>query len=140
MFKWFTSKRRKLAPLEQPTQINGLNVKSALQSHSDWLLRLKAMIEGEQDASHIDVASAARDDLCALGKWIKTDGQLLYGKKPEFTELRLRHREFHLTVGDVCICFNRGDVELAKFRLRRDLRDRSDQVQLAIVRLLSPSN
>ena len=97
-------------PLE--TEAAGLDFKSAIEAHQRWKIRLNDVIEGRSEEV-LDPASVARDDCCALGKWIHGVGGDNFSDQPEFAELKRRHAHFHVCAGHVLILAQSGRKEAA---------------------------
>lgn len=79
-------------------EIAGLNFKTALEAHIKWKLRLKGVIDGT-GTEVLDPRIVARDDQCALGKWINTEGTKQFGTHPEFISVVNAHTHFHKCAG-----------------------------------------
>ncbi|MBA4503300.1 CZB domain-containing protein [Marinobacterium marinum] len=87
-------------PLE--AEAAGLDFKSAIEAHQRWKIRLNDVIAGRSQED-LDPAVVARDDCCALGKWIHGVGGDQFATQPEFAELKRRHAHFHVCAGHVLI-------------------------------------
>jgi len=92
-------------PLE--AEAAGLDFKGAIEAHQRWKIRLHDVIEGRSE-EELDPAMVARDDCCALGKWIHGAGGTNFAEHPEFTELKRRHAHFHVCAGHVLILAQSG--------------------------------
>ncbi len=114
--------------------LGSLDMRDAIAAHMRWVKRVNALIAGD-DGEYIDIATVSRDDACTLGKWLHGEGREKFAHYKEYEQLLHSHAEFHLQVGDACICHNRGDIDRATQLARHEVRDLSDQVQLDIVRL-----
>ncbi len=119
------------APGEEEFQ--GLNMKDALQAHTEWTQRLEAKVAGSSEEV-LHVATVACDSRCKLGKWIHGVAHHQFGHLPAFEELRKVHADFHLTAGEVLNNVINGDSEQARNELKK-VRHKSGGVQLALVRL-----
>jgi hypothetical protein len=82
-----------------------------INAHLQWISKLTAAIYGGQIP---DRAVSSVDNVCALGKWIHGEGNQLYGNAKEFAELREKHRQFHLAVGQVLDLVNADKMAEAK--------------------------
>ena len=80
-----------------PTLVEGVNVDGFIDAHRQWKIKLRDAIENR---AKVDTDVLSRDDCCALGKWIYSDGQRL-SASPRFTDLLQRHRSFHQVAGQV---------------------------------------
>lgn len=92
-------------PLE--AEAAGLDFKGAIEAHQRWKIRLNDAIEGRSEEV-LDPAVVARDDCCALGKWIHGVGGMNFAEHPEFAELRRQHAHFHVCAGHVLILAQSG--------------------------------
>lgn len=101
-------------PLE--AEAAGLDFKGAIEAHQRWKIRLQQVVEGHSEET-LDPAQVARDDCCALGKWIHGVGGAQYGRDPEFDELRRKHAHFHVCAGHVLILDQAGRKDEAKEEL-----------------------
>lgn len=97
-------------PLE--AEAAGLDFKSAIEAHQRWKIRLKDVIAGRSEED-LDPATVARDDCCALGKWIHGVGGDNFADQPEFAELKRRHAHFHVCAGHVLMLAQSGRKEAA---------------------------
>lgn len=113
------------------------SMKAAIDAHLTWLNDFRARIQRETASGPLSASIIANDRLCELGRWLQDLAQNGQGSASEFIELRSLHAEFHKTAGDICLHYNHGRQEISRRRLNGDLRDKSDQVQLAIVRYFS---
>ena len=111
-------------------------LKNALVWHEQWKETLRGTVDS---GAAVDAAIIRRDDCCELGKWIYSDGQRLYWGRPEFQELLLNHREFHMLAGAVAEVLNEKKYELAAAYLSSDTQfvHASNQVRESIRRLES---
>ena len=65
---------------------------AAMNAHMDWKLKLRSYI-ARPDGS-LNSATVAKDNECALGKWIYGEGKA-YASIPEYSELKSEHAKFH---------------------------------------------
>ncbi len=109
---------------------------SAHQWHQQWKDRLLAAVNS---GASVDTSCIGRDDCCDLGKWLYTDGQRQFWGKPEFQDLLIHHREFHMLAGAVAEVINDRQYSLAQAYLSSDtqLAHASREVENAICRLES---
>lgn len=82
-----------------------MNLDEAIRAHAEWKLKLRAAMSRKEQ---LDAATIARDDCCALGKWIHGEGRSQLGKHTEFVEVRDKHRAFHQQAGAVAREINAG--------------------------------
>ncbi len=81
-------------------EVGGLNIKTALEAHIKWKLRLMDGVEGSSNEM-FDPRVVAQDNQCALGKWLYGQGGKDYGNSAEFKELVAAHANFHQCAGHV---------------------------------------
>jgi hypothetical protein len=101
-----------------------------------WKVRLQGTLLGTSN-EQLEVAVVAQDNVCALGKWLYTEGKQHYSHLPEYEELRKTHADFHLCAGEVLIEFHNNQIESATQLLRGKFRNLSDVIQLDLVRLFA---
>lgn len=116
--------------------MEGLDMKTTIDAHVEWLHRLRDYVDGKESAEY-NVGDVAKEDLCLLGTWIKLHEAQGWGRYPEFQALIEVHRAFHRTAAEVVAWSQSGDVQAANHALRGDLRQRSNEVRFEIIRLYS---
>lgn len=79
---------------------DSLDVDRAVAAHLGWAGRLKTVLQGGGKEAP-DPATAGRDDLCGLGKWIHGPGERCCGNMADFPVLKSRHAEFHRMVAEI---------------------------------------
>ncbi len=116
-----------------PTDMNSA-LESAEQWHQQWKDRLRYAI-AEREC--LDPVVIRRDDCCDLGKWLYSDGYKSYWGKPEFQDLLMHHREFHMLAGAISEIINDKQYDLATAYLSNDTQfaHASNEVSQAIRRL-----
>ena len=77
--------------------VEGIDVDSIIDAHRQWKVKLRDAIENNET---VDAKTLARDNCCALGKWIYSDGQR-FGERGLFQELVVKHANFHHVAGQV---------------------------------------
>src|ERR1022692_4636338 len=87
------------------------NFSSAIQAHTNWKLRLATNCRSASPEK-IDVAALAKDDVCALGKWLHGDGRD-HASHPRFRELVDAHSAFHRSAAALAALIERGKREEA---------------------------
>ena len=90
--------------------VEGIDVDSIIDAHRQWKVKLRDAIENRDQ---VDTATLARDDCCALGKWIYADGQRL-SARPSFTTLISQHKRFHQVAAEVGELINRRQFRQAE--------------------------
>lgn len=91
-------------------KVEGIDIDGIIDGHRQWKVKLRDAIE---NGEHVDVKTLARDDCCALGKWIYGDGQRLGGRQ-SFKELLEKHARFHRVAGQVGELINDGKYDKAE--------------------------
>lgn len=96
----FGSKDKEFQDIKEEAneEIAGLNFKTALEAHIKWKQRLKGVIDGSGTEA-LDPRIVSKDDQCALGKWINTDGVKNFGEQPGFVAVVHAHTHFHKCAG-----------------------------------------
>jgi hypothetical protein len=87
--------------------------------HQEWKDRLRAAVTGHET---LDPVVITCDDCCTLGKWLHAAGQKAYWDSPEFQELLVNHREFHMLAGAIAEIINDQQYELAAQYLSNDMQ------------------
>ncbi len=75
-----------------------MNLDDAVAAHVDWKNKLAAYLN-KPDHS-LKRAEVEPDDRCALGKWLKGEGNK-YSMLPEFSKVTAEHARFHKAADDV---------------------------------------
>jgi chemoreceptor zinc-binding protein len=71
----------------------------AISAHAKWKSRLKtAIASGNCD---IDVATAARDNVCDFGRWLHTGVSLAQKQAPQYAACVELHARFHRAAAEV---------------------------------------
>ncbi len=102
-----------------------------INAHLQWISKLTTSIYGGQIP---DRDTASVDNACALGKWIHGEGTQLHGNVKGFAELREKHRQFHLAVGQVIDLVNANKMDEAKIEMTSG---KFRQISGEVVNLLS---
>ena len=87
------------------------NFSSAIQAHTNWKLRLAASCRSAS-AEKIDVAALAKDNVCALGKWLHGDGRA-HDSHARFRELVDAHAGFHRSAAALAVLIEHGKPDEA---------------------------
>lgn len=96
----------------------GLNFHSAIVSHQQWKARFRAMIDtGISEALNPDVI--AKDNQCAVGKWIYGTAKEQFGTHPLWEKLRDDHAFFHTCASRVLVMIIRGEKQKALQEIER---------------------
>jgi hypothetical protein len=85
--------------------------------HQEWKDRLRAAVAGHET---LDPVTITCDDCCKLGQWLNAAGQKAFWDSPEFQELLVNHREFHMLAGAIAEIINDKQYELAEKYLAND--------------------
>ena len=95
-----------------------MEFRDAIDAHVNWKVRLRLLMAGQEK---IDATVAAKDNECALGKWIYGEGSRALAKDPETLEdLRKAHAAFHQTAGTAVRAIQSGDPARAEAMLEAD--------------------
>jgi hypothetical protein len=87
----------------------------AIQAHVEWKAKLRGYL-AKADKS-LKSSEVAKDDQCALGKWIYTEG-VKYSHLPEFIMLKAEHLKFHQYTAQIVDLVNTGKVQQAETLLQ----------------------
>ncbi|MGW8248288.1 MAG: CZB domain-containing protein [Acidiferrobacterales bacterium] len=115
------------------SELKGLNVTTAIESHMRWKARLAEYINGNSKES-LDPEQIAQDDQSILGQWIYGIGGETFGDVPGFAELRECHARFHQCAADVVRKVDAGQQEEARQMLSTGDYARASML---VIRLLS---
>jgi hypothetical protein len=111
--------------------------KTAIDAHIKWKERLQDHIQGSS-SEDLKVEVISRDDLCALGIWLTSEGKAHYGHLPGFETVRRSHAAFHRHAGKALAAANSGRRQEAIDMLEAgEYAKTSDQVTVALVELFS---
>lgn len=115
-------------------EFHGLNMRLAIEAHLKWKERLEqALLSSTGEA--LEVGHVAADDRCVLGQWLHGEARQRFGHYPEYQDLVAAHADFHLMAGDILCDVHDCRMESAREKLRHNFRQKSDRVQLHLVRL-----
>jgi hypothetical protein len=110
---------------------------TAIDAHVKWKERLQDRIVGRSQEK-LTVETVSRDDLCALGVWLKGEGRGHYGALPGFEPLCRIHSRFHRCAGDVLATAGKGRADEALQMLEEgEYALASDEVTAALVELFA---
>ena len=86
-----------------------MDFKEASNAHRDWKIRLRAFVNGGPEK--LEEATVRRDDVCALGKWLKSvpTGE----RDATVDDLVAMHARFHQCAGEVVATANKGERDAA---------------------------
>lgn len=107
----------------------------AVAAHIKWKLRLTQFIDGTS-SEKLDSAVVCKDNQCALGKWIYSDG-MKYQQLGRYVELRDRHAHFHRCAGEVVKRVEGKDTVGARALLAGDFVEASKHTVASIIALKS---
>ncbi|MCM2322220.1 MAG: methyl-accepting chemotaxis protein [Oligoflexia bacterium] len=96
---------------EKEKKATTLDFDGALSAHTDWKIKLVKYL-ANPDRS-IDPNTVGRDDQCALGKWLYSDGRA-YESLSEYTKLQENHAKFHASVSEIIVAADSGDGQKAQ--------------------------
>jgi hypothetical protein len=114
-----------------------MNFEDAIRSHVEWKHTLHMAIVQQ---TKLDAATIARDDCCALGKWLHGDAKSKYGDLVSFKECLGAHANFHREAGRVAQIINGRRFAAAEVALSSGrYSSASERTVTAIVRLKGES-
>jgi len=115
------------------SELKGLNVTTAIESHMRWKARLAAYVDG-RSKEHLDPEQIAQDNQSILGQWIHGVGGKTFGDEPGFPELRESYARFHQCAAELG-----RKVENGRRREARKLLGDGDypKASMLVIRLLS---
>jgi len=139
--------RRNLADIEaslisllfddQKSNLQGLNVKTALDAHSAWRDRLRSAIANDGAYERVSPETASSDRRCPLGAWIYETGADAFGKMSEFQHLVKTHAHFHSCAGHVLTTLKERGGDAATAELNDSFQKASVMVQQDLVRFFT---
>jgi hypothetical protein len=111
LFDWFSALSKgeettaaahapQLGGIKEHAHIQGLDFVSAIEAHRKWKARLAEYADGTSKET-LDHSVICRDDQCALGKWIYSEGQTFTGHLPLFHQIKAKHAQFHISAAQV---------------------------------------
>jgi methyl-accepting chemotaxis protein len=80
-----------------------MDFENAISAHVEWKTKLRGAIAAK---SELDSFTAARDDVCPLGKWLHGDARTKYAHLAEFSGCVQSHAAFHREAGRVATLIN----------------------------------
>lgn len=89
-----------LGGIKENAQIQGLDFVAAIEAHRKWKARLAEYADGTSKET-LDHSVICRDDQCALGKWIYSEGQTFTGHLPLFHQIKAKHAQFHISASQI---------------------------------------
>ncbi|MEW6677368.1 MAG: methyl-accepting chemotaxis protein [Pseudomonadota bacterium] len=102
-----------------------------IDAHQSWKTKLRNAIQGGSE-KNLDPAEVAKDNVCALGKWIYGPGKA-FEFEEGYETLRKSHAEFHVCAADILRKAKEGDKEEANAMLVGDFFDLSNRTVQQIV-------
>ncbi len=91
-----------------------MDLNEAIKAHSDWKMKLRGAISQQ---AQLDSATIAKDDQCALGKWLHGESKNQYGMLSSHRECMRLHAIFHKTASKVSVAINARDFAKAEAML-----------------------
>jgi len=89
---------------------NFMDLAGAVNSHTDWKIRLRWAIS---ERSILDLDTIARDDCCEFGCWLHGVAREKFGTLPAHKECLAAHARFHLRAAEVAAAINAGEYSKA---------------------------
>jgi methyl-accepting chemotaxis protein len=93
-----------------------MDFNEAIKAHSEWKMKLRHAIASQ---AQLDAAMIARDDQCALGKWLHGESKNQYGMLASHRECIRHHAAFHRAASNVASTINARDFTNAEAMLAR---------------------
>lgn len=90
-----------------------MNVDDAILAHSKWKHRLTDYIDGTS-AESLAVSVVERDDVCALGVWLRGEAGAALVNDPAIKTLRADHAAFHRCAASIVRTSDAGDRAKAR--------------------------
>ncbi|MDD4911660.1 MAG: CZB domain-containing protein [Sideroxydans sp.] len=111
LFDWFSALSKgeeaavavhtpQLGGIKENSQIQGLDFVAAIEAHRKWRARLAEYADGTSKET-LDHSVICRDDQCALGKWLYSEGQTFTGHLPLFHQIKAKHAQFHISAAQI---------------------------------------
>ena len=91
-----------------------MDLKQALAAHVEWKIKFRTALANKES---LDAATIARDDCCALGKWLHGESRAKFGKLPSHVLCVARHAEFHTAAAGLARLINGGNYAEAEAML-----------------------
>ncbi|EHR69711.1 hypothetical protein BurJ1DRAFT_0832 [Burkholderiales bacterium JOSHI_001] len=91
-----------------------MDLNAATQAHSEWKIKLRMAIAKKET---LDAATIAKDNCCALGKWLHGDAKQHFANYKAYGDCLTRHATFHREAGAVAHAINSGDYAKASTML-----------------------
>ena len=101
-----------LGGIKDSSVIKGLDFVAAIEAHRKWRDRLSDYVLGTS-TEKLDHYVICRDDQCALGKWIYSEGVTFTGHLTLFHQLKAKHAQFHIAAAHVVELAQGNQNELA---------------------------
>jgi methyl-accepting chemotaxis protein len=94
-------------------------VRAAISSHAQWKEKLRSAIKTGRVDSSIDLASAARDDTCEFGRWLRQQSGTTVDSDTLNRAVEA-HARFHRDAAAVLIAVSEGQLDRAQNLLMDD--------------------
>ena len=107
---------------------------AAITAHSNWKVRLRSYINGNNQSQEFDLHVVGADNLCALGKWIYEDGAK-YSNLEDYQKLKELHARFHQLTANILRSSQHGSKNFAPIEPGSEYSDLSLKVITYIRRL-----
>jgi len=92
-----------------------MNFDEAITAHSQWKIRLQAVINGTSKET-LDPAVVALDNKCVLGQWIYGEAKQ-FSALAEYGQLVKEHAHLHLSAADTLRLAQTGQLDKARLAL-----------------------
>ena len=91
-----------------------MDLNTAMQAHNEWKVKLRMAISKKEQ---LDADTIARDNCCALGKWLHGEAKSLYSALPAYKDCVGKHAGFHREAGAVARSINAAQYDKAEAML-----------------------
>jgi hypothetical protein len=95
-----------------------MDLAEAVRAHLQWEVKLRSVLDGKHTQTLI-ADDVAKDDLCELGKWLRTQEPKLKGNVV-YEDLRIKHVRFHALAAQVLRKAQGGDIAGANALFKGD--------------------
>lgn len=80
-----------------------MDLNEAIKAHSDWKMKLRTAISAH---ATLDADTIAKDNCCALGKWLHGESKGKFGSLAAHQECTRQHAQFHKEASKVAMAIN----------------------------------
>lgn len=80
-----------------------MDLNEAIKAHSEWKMKLRGAISAQ---TALDAQTIAKDDCCALGKWLHGESRARFGALPAHLDCVRLHASFHKEAAKIAKAIN----------------------------------